>query len=451
MNINIQQSTGITEQVANNVIGKIYDISKNNAITSNFIGNLTVDATYQDYIDTLQAKYPELYITARKLYIKFEDPEVERILKEKGCSSDGIGITMEDASTFIFGQDAFKGNTTITSFNEFKYFTKMNNTKTSNSLFQNCTNLTSIDLTQFSINIPIYQFYETGLISLDAPLVPSICSDNRESQAFFNCPNLTTINLPSCTFIGEESFKNCPNLTTVNIPNVTKIGYTAFEGCSNLVNLQIDWSKITQFSSGVFYNCTSLGENQSIELTLSQPESSPSYVFQNTKFKSLVIHGNVGSWGNRNWHIHYRMNELTYLDYSDSNLNKQDVCYCSKLVTIVLPSTITEITFEVTNSLAALQHFIILVEDPDDITYGSIDYAWRRYGTNNAGPDAIIYVKDADTVNRYKAHTYWSSVPNLNENNRIRPLSELPVGVWKTGLYQQYEPYLSHSDDPAYA
>lgn len=132
------------------------------------------------------------------------------------------------------------------------------------------------------------------------------------------------------------------------------------------------------------------------------------------------------------------MYELTYLDYSDSNLSIQTVCYCNKLVTIVLPSTITNITFEVTNSLSALQHFIILVEDPNDITYEEITWAWRWSANHslNSGADAIIYVKDVDTVNRYKAHTYWSSVPNLEQNNRIRPLSELPVGVWKTGLYK---------------
>lgn len=56
-------------------------------------------------------------------YIQFEDAEVERVLMSKGVSSDGVGITMEDAAKVTNMQGWFKNNTAIRTFNELQYFT----------------------------------------------------------------------------------------------------------------------------------------------------------------------------------------------------------------------------------------------------------------------------------------------------------------------------------------
>ena len=58
-------------------------------------------------------------------YIQFEDAEVERVLMSKGVSSDGVGITMEDAAKVTDMQGWFKSNTAIRTFNELQYFTGM--------------------------------------------------------------------------------------------------------------------------------------------------------------------------------------------------------------------------------------------------------------------------------------------------------------------------------------
>ena len=71
----------------------------------------------------LSAECSEVVAPPSKEYIQFEDAEVERVLMSKGVSSDGVGITMEDAAKVTNMQGWFKNNTAIRTFNELQYFT----------------------------------------------------------------------------------------------------------------------------------------------------------------------------------------------------------------------------------------------------------------------------------------------------------------------------------------
>jgi len=78
-------------------VTKLYELSKTNLdSTSNFRGIIRVTATYQEYIDTIVAKYPDLTIISDNIYIKFADPEVERLLKNS--VGDGTGVTLAQAA-----------------------------------------------------------------------------------------------------------------------------------------------------------------------------------------------------------------------------------------------------------------------------------------------------------------------------------------------------------------
>ena len=78
-------------------------------------------------------------------------------------------------------------------------------------------------------------------------------------QAFINCDNFITINLPdSVTTIGENAFRDCNSLTSVNIPeSVTTIGENAFRDCNSLTSVTIPES-VTTIGYDAFYNCSSL-------------------------------------------------------------------------------------------------------------------------------------------------------------------------------------------------
>lgn len=125
-------------------------------------------------------------------YIEFADPLVEQI-----CATnwgDGTGITPTQAAAVSNSQlgMTFRGNTQITSFDEFAYF--------------------------------------TGITTIPQG------SSTSDTGAFGGCVALKSIVLPSTvTNIGRYSFYGCSSLSSISIPaSVTTIGADALRGCSSL-------------------------------------------------------------------------------------------------------------------------------------------------------------------------------------------------------------------------
>ena len=106
-----------------------------------------------------------------KKNIEFADSEVKRLCVEN-FSSDGIGLTYEDAAAVTDLGGVFSRNTAITSFNELQYF--------------------------------------TGLQGISR-------------RAFNGCSSLTSVTIPSgVTTIGQSAFNDCSSLT-----NITSLALTA--------------------------------------------------------------------------------------------------------------------------------------------------------------------------------------------------------------------------------
>ena len=78
-------------------------------------------------------------------------------------------------------------------------------------------------------------------------------------NAFDNCNNITSIEIPdSVTNIGNYAFRKCSGLTSIVIPNkVTNIGMYAFDQCSNLTNITIGES-VKSISMDAFNGCNKL-------------------------------------------------------------------------------------------------------------------------------------------------------------------------------------------------
>jgi hypothetical protein len=118
-------------------------------------------------------------------------------------------------------------------------------------------------------------------------------------NAFAYCSNLTTVNLPVCTSIGNSAFVYCSSLTNINMPLITYISATAFSGCTSL--LQVSLPKCETIGNYTFANCSSLSQ-----VSLPVCVSIVNYAFQSCiSLNSLTLCTDVY------WTIPYQGNMLS--------------------------------------------------------------------------------------------------------------------------------------------
>ena len=158
----------------------------------------------------LSAQCVEVVVPPAKDYIQFEDAEVERVLMSKGVSSDGIGITIEDAEKVTSISTWFKGNTAITSFEEFKYF--KNCTSLEASAFDGCSALVG-ELILPSIKVvDQYSFRNCGLtkvdLGADATTIAAYAFQNNTAMTAFICRATTPPSLANTNAFSNTN--NCP-------------------------------------------------------------------------------------------------------------------------------------------------------------------------------------------------------------------------------------------------
>ena len=199
--------------------------------------------------------------------IVFEDPVVKQICVENwgGGFIEGE-ITEYEASLVTALNGVFRGNTTITKFNEFRYFTGITTfTKPSSTTFQGefygCTALQEITFP----NIHIQQADFIGLLrncnslkTVDlSPIVANSYHINYMMYLSYNSNAVEKITLPGGYYGGNYSSSS----------GLSYARY-AMRDCSNLVTLEIkgiaDWSGISAYqesnsaATSIFYRCTSL-------------------------------------------------------------------------------------------------------------------------------------------------------------------------------------------------
>ena len=455
---------------------------------------------YQEDIDAITAKLTNLKVlyNPNNLYVKFADPEVQRICAENW--GDGTGITTEQIEAVTDIGTKFKGNTLIESFDEFEKF--KNATILKNANFYGCTNLKSIDLSE------ITQLINGGIFS-DVPLegelnMPKLINvqasgvfdgqfrRNRFTKIInlgqiMSLPNGYNINtlgtfgesslleevvLPeTIESIGNFSFYKCTNLRKVNLdklPNLKVIGNSAFRGC-DLSETSLISESIEEIGEDAFRNCTSL---EIEDLSLPNLETLGRDAFYGVKIKKI---SNLG--------------KITTLPTTSGST--QDFGDKSVLEEVVLPRTVTSIpsnsfkNYSVLKNInleyiqgiggsalegTAIQQAILL----STTSIGSYSFANNKslktviIGTNTStinqfafqsdsslnniiikavtpptlgsGPfryisdDYSMYVPDT-SVEAYKAATGWISYAD-----RIKPISSLPTD--NPEVYEEIKEYL---------
>ena len=153
------------------------------------------------------------------------------------------------------------------------------------------------------------------------------------SHAFYNCSDLTSIEIPnSVTSIGDYAFFCCSGLTSVEIPSsVTSIGSWAFDRCSGLRSIVIS-GNVETMGSSAFDSCTRLEKmlvKKSKTLLVGIPKSTVIYGHENSTAQEYALKN-----GNRFVNIDAEPHAHDYflMDYVEPTAENDGYeyyeCYC---------------------------------------------------------------------------------------------------------------------------
>ena len=206
------------------------------------------------------------------------------------------------------------------------------------------------------------------------------------SQAFYDCSNLTSINIPDgVTSIGDGAFWFCSGLTSINIPDaVTSIGANAFTYCSKLTSVTIG-KNVTSIGRAAFSNCESL-------ISINIPDDVTSIeddVFYGCSgLTSINIPNGVTSIGSSAFNGCSGLTSITIPD-GVTSIGESAFNGCSSLTSINIPDGVTSIGNSAFNGCSSLTSITI----PDGVTsIGSGTFVSCTSLTSITIPDGVTSI-----------------------------------------------------------
>ena len=164
------------------------------------------------------------------------------------------GVVIGTSCTSI-GLSAFQGCTGLTG----SLVIPNSVTRISSYAFDDCSNISSLVLSDNLLSIGATSFYLCSGLTGDLVIPDSVTSIGN--QAFVYCSGLTgSLVIPnSVTSIGNVAFSNCTGFTSLTIGNsVTSIGSRAFSDCIGLTGTLTIPDSVTSIGGRAFQDCSGL-------------------------------------------------------------------------------------------------------------------------------------------------------------------------------------------------
>lgn len=275
-------------------------------------GKMTLEGyAYEDSVNDVRSYFPNIDLTIGGLYVRFADPEVNRIMAEELGDGTGTPVeTVESTETI----PSFKGNTSVREFIEFSKF--KNVTILKSQYFSSCSSLEKIAFPNNLITIDSLVFYQCKALNFDVANLPTsievIDQGAFEACAMvhgdLNLPNLRilqtsnnfcltglnrVLNLGKVTNIPLGAFASCASLQDINLSDlIESIGSSAFDNCTALnTDLTGKLLNVTAIGDGAFNNTQVSGELNLLNLQGKLGQK----VFFNTNIESIKSLGNITS------------------------------------------------------------------------------------------------------------------------------------------------------------
>ena len=313
----------------------------------------------------------------------------------------------------------------------------------SSSVFDGCSSLASVTLSENCPTIPNNAFRNTGLTYIMIPDAVTTINQN----AFYGCASLVTVDMsttPGLTTIGNYAFKNCTAMTAFRSPGdnvIASVGTEAFYGDNKMALRSQNLTHLSSIGESAFYNCAKIKAN--LVLTSPSLTTIPNYAFYGcSAIEKINLSPNITSIGEYAFFNCSKMSSFSadglnagYFklpsgvtsipQYAFSNCRALTVIedsfpeglttigdrafrYCIGFVNVYLPSTLSSISVRAFESNATYQiamgKLYVKATTPPTVA-GS-----NSYGIFQATDDSnlpTIYVP-ADNVSDYQAATGWS-------------------------------------------
>lgn len=195
----------------------------------------------------------------------FDDPAVKEICVNN-WDGDGDGeLSIKEAANVLSLDDAFRNNTSITTFEELRYFTGLRGIP--DAAFEGCTNLNTIIIPENVQQIGINAFHLCPELSQIFVVEDNTTFDSRDNcNAIIETATSTlvvgccqSIIPQSVTALGSHAFEDCADLTDVELPEeLVTIGDYCFSGCTGIEDIVLP-ATLASIGEKAFAGCVNLG------------------------------------------------------------------------------------------------------------------------------------------------------------------------------------------------